>query len=177
MAKNLYIIATEARSGKSAICLGVMQLLLKDFQRVAFFRPIISGSAQGKKDHDINLILSQFYLNMRYEDAYCYTLDQARDMINQGKHTVMLENILAKYKELEANYDFVLLEGTDFLGGDMAFESDINIEIASNLALPRDSGVQRAGQGAREAHRLHADRHRHLLRKKTSTSSPPSSTA
>ena len=33
MAKNLYIIATEARSGKSAICLGVMQLLLKDFQR------------------------------------------------------------------------------------------------------------------------------------------------
>ncbi|WP_243439672.1 phosphate acetyltransferase [Fundidesulfovibrio soli] len=136
MAKNLYIIATEARSGKSAICLGVMQLLLKDFQRVAFFRPIISGSAQGKKDHDINLILSQFYLNMRYEDTFVYTLDQARDMINQGKHTVMIENILAKYKELESKYDFVLLEGTDFLGSDLAFESDINAEIASNIGCP-----------------------------------------
>jgi len=136
MAKNLYIIATEARSGKSAICLGVMQQLLKDFQRVAFFRPIISGSAQGKKDHDINLILSQFYLNMRYEDTFVYTLDQARDMINQGKHTVMLENILAKYKELESRYDFVLLEGTDFLGSDLAFESDINAEIASNIGCP-----------------------------------------
>ncbi|MFP5240098.1 MAG: phosphotransacetylase family protein, partial [Acidobacteriota bacterium] len=136
MAKNLYIIATEARSGKSAICLGVMQLLLKDFQRVAFFRPIISGSAQGKKDHDINLILSQFYLNMRYEDTFVYTLDQARDMMNQGKHTVMIENILAKYKELESKYDFVLLEGTDFLGSDLAFESDINAEIASNIGCP-----------------------------------------
>lgn len=136
MAKNLYIIATEARSGKSAICLGVMQLLLKDFQRVAFFRPIISGSAQGKKDHDINLILSQFYLNMRYEDTFVYTLDQARDMINQGKHTVMLENILAKFKELEARYDFVLCEGTDFVGTDSAFEFDINAEIAANLGCP-----------------------------------------
>jgi phosphate acetyltransferase len=136
MAKNLYIIATEARSGKSAICLGVMQQLLKDFQRVAFFRPIISGAAGGKKDHDINLILSQFYLNMRYEDTFAYTLDQARDMINQGKHTVMLENILIKFKELESQYDFVLCEGTDFVGGDSAFEFDINAEIASNLGCP-----------------------------------------
>ncbi len=136
MAKNLYIIATEARSGKSAVCLGVMQLLLKDFQRVAFFRPIISGSSTGKKDHDINLILSQFYLNMRYEETFVYTLDQARDMINQGKHTVMLENILTRFKELESRYDFVLCEGTDFVGGDSAFESDINAEIASNLGCP-----------------------------------------
>ncbi len=136
MAKNLYIIATEARSGKSAICLGVMQLLLKDFQRVAFFRPIISGSSQGKRDHDINLILSQFYLNMRYEDTFVYTLDQARDMINQGKHAVMLENILNKFKELESRYDFVLCEGTDFVGGDSAFEYDINAEIAANLGCP-----------------------------------------
>jgi phosphate acetyltransferase len=136
MAKNLYIIATEARSGKSAICLGVMQLLLKQFQRVAFFRPIITGGPQGKKDHDINLVLSQYYLNQRYEDTYVYTLDQARDMINQGKHTIILETILAKFKELEARYDFVLCEGTDFMGTDSAFEFDINAEIASNLGCP-----------------------------------------
>jgi phosphate acetyltransferase len=136
MSKNLYIIATEARSGKSAICLGVMQLLLKDFQRVAFFRPIVSGSALGKKDHDINLILSQFYLNMRYEDTFVYTLDQARDMMNQGKHAVLLENVLNKFKELEARYDFVLCEGTDFVGADSAFEFDINAEIAANLGCP-----------------------------------------
>ena len=136
MANNLYIIATEARSGKSAICLGVMQLLLRQFQRVAFFRPIITGSTQGKKDHDINLMLSQFYLNQRYEDTFAYTLDQARDMINQGKHTILLENILSKFKELESRYDFVLCEGTDFMGTDSAFEFDINAEIASNLGCP-----------------------------------------
>jgi phosphate acetyltransferase len=136
MAKNLFIIATEGRSGKSAICLGVMQLLLKDVQRVAFFRPIISGSLTDKMDHDINLILSHFSLNMKYEETYAYTLDQARDMINQGKHTILLENILAKFKELEAKHDFVLCEGTDFMAGDAAFEYDINAEIAANLGCP-----------------------------------------
>jgi phosphate acetyltransferase len=134
VAKNLYIITAEQRSGKSAICLGLMQLLLKDLQRVAFFRPIISGS--GKKDHDINLILSQFYLNMRYEDTYVYTLNEARDLVNTGRHAVLMDTILNRYKELESKYDFVLCEGTDFIGADPAFEFDINAEIASNIGCP-----------------------------------------
>ena len=136
MSKNLYITGTESRTGKSAIVLGVMQLLLRDVQRVAFFRPIISTPSKAKKDHDINLILSQFYLGMRYEDAYAYTIQEARDLVNKGQHTAMLETILNKYKDLESRYDFVLLEGTDFLGGDPAFEFDINAVIASNLGCP-----------------------------------------
>jgi len=136
MSTNLYITGTESRTGKSAIVLGVMQLLLRDVQRVAFFRPIISTPARAKKDHDINLILSQFYLGMRYEDTYAYTIQEARDLVNKGQHAALLETILNKYKELESRYDFVLLEGTDFLGGDPAFEFDINALIASNLGSP-----------------------------------------
>lgn len=136
MARNLYIITTEQRSGKSAICLGMMQLLLRDVRRVAFFRPIISGSRQGPKDHDIDLILSTYYLGMRYDETYALTLNEARDLINMGKQSVLLETVLNKFKELEARYDFVLLEGTDFLGGDPAFEFDVNAEIAANLGCP-----------------------------------------
>ncbi len=136
MVKNLYIIGTEPRTGKSAIALGVMQMLLRDIQRVAFFRPIISGGKPGKKDHDINLILSQFYLNQRYEDTFAYTLNEARDIVNRGDHDLLVETILAKYKSLEQRFDFVLCEGTDFLGSDSAFEVDINAEIAANLGAP-----------------------------------------
>ncbi|EPR39880.1 phosphate acetyltransferase [Desulfovibrio sp. X2] len=136
MAKNLYVINTEARSGKSAICLGLMQLLMRDIRRVGFFRPIISGSVEGKRDHDTNLILSQFYLNETYQDAYAYTLEQARDLINRGEHALLMENILAKYKALESRFDFILCEGTDFMGGDASFEFDINAEIAANLGAP-----------------------------------------
>jgi phosphate acetyltransferase len=133
MAKNLYVINTESRSGKSAICLGLMQMLMRHISKVGFFRPIISVQGNGKRDHDTNLILSQFHLNETYQDAFAYTLEQARDLINQGEHAVLMENILAKYKALEARFDFILCEGSDFIGGDSAFEFDINAEIAANL--------------------------------------------
>jgi len=59
MSKNLFITATEARSGKSAISLGIMELLLRKIDRVAFFRPLINSDKKGrKKDNDINLIAS-----------------------------------------------------------------------------------------------------------------------
>jgi phosphate acetyltransferase len=136
MAKNLYVINTESRSGKSAICLGLMQMLMRHIRRVGFFRPIISAQGNGKRDHDTNLILTQFHLNETYQDAFAYTLEQARDLINQGEHALLMENILAKYKALETRYDFILCEGSDFIGGDSAFEFDINAEIAANLGSP-----------------------------------------
>lgn len=136
MSKNLYITATEERSGKSAIVLGIMQMLLRDVSKVAFFRPIINAPGQGKRDHDINLILSEYQLDIPYEDTYAYTLKEARELINSGQHATLLENILEKYKQLEARYDFVLCEGTDFQGKDSAFEFDLNADIAANIGAP-----------------------------------------
>lgn len=136
MSKNLYITATEPRSGKSAIALGVMQLLTRNVRNVAFFRPIINNNVDGGRDHDINLILKQFNLDVAYEDTYACTLTEARELFNEGKHAQLLETILNKYKALEAKYDFVLCEGTDFQGKETPFEFDLNAEIAANLGCP-----------------------------------------
>ncbi len=40
MANKLYVAGTEARSGKSAIILGMMELLTRNVKKVAFFRPL-----------------------------------------------------------------------------------------------------------------------------------------
>jgi phosphate acetyltransferase len=136
MANSLFVLNIEPRSGKSAICLGLMQMLMRQIRRVGFFRPIISAQGNDKRDHDTNLILTQFHLNQAYQDAYAYSLEAARDLINQGEHAVLMENILAKFKALEKRFDFILCEGTDFIGGDSAFEFDINAEIAANLGSP-----------------------------------------
>ena len=150
MAKNLYITAAEGKSGKSAIALGMMQLLLRSIRKVAFFRPIIKQPQNGSaRDPDIDLILKHFDLDMPYEDTYAYTLQDARNQMNSGQHEAMLENILNKYKRLEAKYDFVLCEGTDFSGQDSAFEFDLNCAIAANIGSPvlvvanaRDKGFE-----------------------------------
>jgi len=136
MSRNLYVSATEERSGKSAVVLGVLQMVLRELRKVAFFRPIINDPGEGNKDHDIELMLKHFKLPVPYRDTYAYTLKQARELINSGQHALMLENILIKYKRLEAEYDFVLCEGTDFKGKNPAFEFDINADIAANLGAP-----------------------------------------
>ena len=136
MSKSLYIAATEARSGKSAIVLGVMQLLRAHVQRVAIFRPIINDPVDGAQDHDIDLMLKHFKLEMEYDQAYAYTLSEARRLLNEGQQTLLLENTLNKFKELEKEYDFVLCEGTDYIGGNAALEYEINTSIVSNLGCP-----------------------------------------
>jgi len=113
-----------------------MQLLSRDIQRVAFFRPIITASEANAKDHDINLVMSQFNLDMRYSEAYSLTMQKAREMINLGQHEVLLEKILNDFNNLKSRFDFILCEGTDFLGTDSAFEFDINADIAANLGCP-----------------------------------------
>ena len=135
MASNLYITTTEARSGKSAIVLGIMEMLLRDFGTVGFFRPIVDVTDAQSDDRDIRLVRD--YFELEPEDAcYAYTLADAAAMLNDGRQSELLEGVLSRYKELEQRCDFVLCEGTDFEGVTSAFEFDINVDIANNLGSP-----------------------------------------
>lgn len=133
MANNLYIIQTEERSGKSVISLGLMDALLKDFDKVAFFRPIIKSDPQKEVDPDIDLILTHNQLKIPYEDTYAYTYLEAKELINAQKQEALLDGILNKFKELENKYDFILCSGSDFEGASFGFEFELNIDIANNL--------------------------------------------
>ena len=133
MYHNLYITATESHSGKSAIVLGMMQLLIRNMRKVAFFRPIINEPVLDDKDHDTDLMLRHFKLDLPYRDTFAYTLEEARQLFNSGQRHLVIENILHKYRSLAQKYDFVLCEGTDFIGKDAAFEFELNADIAANL--------------------------------------------
>ena len=134
MSNNLFITATEARSGKSAISLGVMELLFRTIDKVGFFRPIITVEPTSKqRDDDINLIATHFNLEIPYEQMYGYTAEEASTLISRGKEEELLDGIISKYTHLKKHYDFILCEGTDFASSTAAFELDINAEISKNL--------------------------------------------
>jgi len=134
MAENLYITATEARSGKSAISLGIMEMLARKIDKVGFFRPIINVAPGSKsRDHDINLIASHFNLEIPYEKMYGYTAAEVTNLISRGKEAEVIELILNKYEDLRKICNFVLCEGTDFVSSSASFEVDINAEISKNL--------------------------------------------
>lgn len=135
---SLYITGTEARCGKSAICLGMTELLLRNIpaDKIAFFRPLISPNPKTGLDNDIELIREFFGLNIPYENAYAYSVEDADEMIADGLYDELMEGIMQKYKALEKECDFILCEGTDFESSTSTFEFDINAEIANNLGCP-----------------------------------------
>ena len=137
MANTLYITATEARSGKSAISLGLMEMLLRQIEKVGFFRPIITVDQEhNEKDNDIDLISSYFDLGIPYEKMYGYTAAEAGKLLSARGEGEVLEGIMRKYDQLEEVCEFILCEGTDFASSTAAFELDINAEISKNLGSP-----------------------------------------
>jgi phosphate acetyltransferase len=137
MSKNLFVTATEARSGKSAISLGIMELLVRKAGRVGFFRPLIHVEPdERKKDNDIDLFSSYFKLGIPYEKMFAYSVTEANHLMGHGRQDELLEGIFNAYKELEKEHDFILCEGIEIEGSSASFEFDINAEISNNLGCP-----------------------------------------
>lgn len=160
MAHTLYITATEAHVGKSAVALGTMRIVQGRVRRPAFFRPIIASADPARPDHDIELLTRVFGLETPYASAFACTLEEARAHINAGRSGALMDAILRAYKALEATCDFILCEGTDFTGKDPAFEFDLNGDIAAMLGAPVllvASGLERTAQEAQSAIRSGLD--------------------
>jgi len=135
MSKNLYITAVEAQSGKATVTLGIMEFLIRNLGRVAFFRPIVNVETDSK-DRVISLITDHYKLDTPYDEMYAYTSEEAQSLLAEKKHSKLLEGILTKYKALESDNDFVLCLGTDFVGESSPIEFELNAEIANNLGCP-----------------------------------------
>jgi len=137
MANKLYIAGTEPRTGKSAIILGMMELLTRNIKKVAFFRPLVDiGDDQNIMDNTISLIKHHYHLCYDYDEMYAYTVTEANQLIAMGKTAELHEGILAKFNALAAKADFVLCEGIVLEGASASFDFDINVEISNNLGCP-----------------------------------------
>ena len=136
MSNGLYITATEAGSGKSAIALGVMEMLFRKLDCVGFFRPIIRQDPQDAWDLDIELMSSQFNLDRPYDQMYGITQAEADQLLTLGKKDEVLERIIEKYNDAKQKCEFILCEGTDFVSSTAGVEFDINATIIKNLSCP-----------------------------------------
>ncbi|MBQ1968394.1 MAG: phosphate acetyltransferase [Flavobacteriales bacterium] len=136
MNKAVFVATSHARSGKTSISLGLMNMLTGMTQKVGYFRPVISDSAAGARDEHIETFLSYFNIDMQYDDAFVYTRSQVERLINQGKRDMIISRIISHYKALEEKFDFLLVDGSDYYPEGSIVEFEINLEIAHNLGLP-----------------------------------------
>ena len=136
MNKAVYIATSEHNSGKSIVTLGLMSMLIGKTAKVGYFRPIIEDFEDGKLDNHIETVISYFGLDIEFEDAFAITKSKLIKKKNKGKIGEVLDLIIDKYKKLEEQFDFVLVEGTSFSGEGTVIELDMNVLIAKNLGIP-----------------------------------------
>lgn len=132
MAQGIYLISEEPMAGKSAVALGLMELLSRSGLAVGFFRPLV----RSKEAHDpaIELIARRYSLGFSYDSMYGCTFEEARSLLSGSGDDELVSLVLDKYKALERVCDFVLCNGTDFSGGAaLPLEFDFNTDIANNL--------------------------------------------
>jgi len=136
MIKAVFIASAEAHSGKSIISIGLVNMLLGKAQKIGYYKPIINQNQLVKKDDHIDTILSHFDLPMTYDDTFAFTWEDVMSQTETENQGEMLDTIIRKYKSLEDKYDFIVVEGSDYLGEGTAFEFDTNAQIAKNLRAP-----------------------------------------
>ncbi len=111
-------------------------MLLGKAKKIGYFKPIINDEMNDKKDVHIETVLNHFNLPISYEDAFAFTRQEVLHRIQTDSEADIINTIITKYKKLEENYDFTVLEGSDFLGEGSAFEFEYNVLIAKNLGAP-----------------------------------------
>lgn len=136
MSKSIYISTVEKDSGKSLVSLGLLRMMLNKSAKVAYFRPVINLEKGEEKDNHINTVLSFFKLDIAYEDCFAYYQTEVVRLLSIGKEEEVLQTVIEKYKKLEADYDYVLVEGSDFSGKGGITELDVNLAIAKNIGAP-----------------------------------------
>lgn len=111
-------------------------MMLTKSSKVGYFRPIINKGKNSDYDNHTNTAINYFNLDIDYKDCYAYEQSDVVELLSEGKEDEVIHNVIKKHKQLEAKYDYVLVEGTDFSGEGGFTELDVNLMIAKNLGIP-----------------------------------------
>jgi phosphate acetyltransferase len=136
MTKAVFIVAAEPYSGKSLVALGLVNMLLGQARKVGYFKPIIDHDPAQRPDPHIQTVVSYFKLPLTDAPTHAYTRPEALRLLEADAQGELIDTVIRKFKQWEDNYDFTVVEGSDFLGPGTAIEFDANVSMAKNLGVP-----------------------------------------
>ncbi|MCL1870110.1 MAG: phosphate acetyltransferase [Promicromonosporaceae bacterium] len=131
--RSIVIASPEGDSGKSTVALGVIDLLVRQGQRVGVFRPVSRVSAAGgsERDHVLEMLLEHDGVDLTYDESVGITYDDVHANLDSA-----MSRIVARYHEVAAKCDSVVVLGTDYTDVSGPTELAFNAKIAANLGAP-----------------------------------------
>jgi phosphate acetyltransferase len=135
--RSIYIASPEGDTGKSTVALGVLELLVRQVQRVGVFRavsrvPDRPSAAGGQvRDHVLETMLAHDGVDLTYAETVGVTYDEVH-----ADPEAALARIVDRYHAVAAKCDAVVVLGTDYTDVSGATELAFNARVAANLDSP-----------------------------------------
>jgi phosphate acetyltransferase len=129
VSKSIYIASAEGHTGKSTIALGVLDALAGTVAKVGVFRPIARSSSE--PDYVLRMLLEHQGAEADYDRCVGTTYEAVH-----ADPDAALGRIVERYKAMEADYDAVLIVGSDYTDVGTPTELGFNARIAANLGAP-----------------------------------------
>ncbi|MFR9802442.1 phosphate acetyltransferase [Pseudonocardia sp. RS010] len=127
-ARSVYVAALEPGSGKSAVVLGLFEVLARRAGRAAFFRPVVAAAEP--PDPDVELVRRHYRLAQDHAASYALTAGELH-----APRATLLSRILDGWSTVAEGADVVVVEGSDLTGAP-ASEPDLNAAAAVHLEAP-----------------------------------------
>ncbi|MCP4268084.1 MAG: phosphate acetyltransferase [Candidatus Brocadiaceae bacterium] len=134
MAKNIYLASTSPSSGKSIICLGLINAFKGMVTNVGYFKPIGQKYRINEGYDKISIMIKNTF---EIEDELQYinpvSIKELNQYVTNNNQETFFQKVQESYNKIEKDKDVVMIDGTDYVGMKSAFEFDINADIANNL--------------------------------------------
>lgn len=127
---SMYLASFHPIGGKTMVTLGLMEGLSARVNKLGYFRPVAG------EQEDSQTALVQERYNLADRTRHAYTDEELDDMIAKGKEEEAMKHIIATYRELAAECEFVFISGADFNGQRTNSAYDFNLEVARNIGAP-----------------------------------------
>src|SRR6478609_3558178 len=129
MSRSVYIASPEGLSGKSAVALGLVDLLSNRVGRVGVFRPVVDSV--GEVDPVVELLVGHPGVTQSYDEAVGLTYQELH-----ADPEGSLSRIVDQFGILSAKYDAVVVVGSDYTDVTTGNEWASNAQIAANIGSP-----------------------------------------
>jgi phosphate acetyltransferase len=134
VARSIYLASLEPRAGRSLVTLGLVELLTRQLGEIGYFRPVVRPSDE--LDPRTELIMTRYGIDRDPRDLRAYTAEEVGHLLADGRNDEVFKTVLERYKRIEGDHPFIVIDGTDYTGTAAALEFEFNAQLANHLGAP-----------------------------------------
>jgi phosphate acetyltransferase len=126
----VYLVEHGPGAGKSAVALGLAELLSRKVPRIGVFRPVVDSPA----DPTLELLRARYHVEAPGEQLFGITSADAAALLAGGRSEELVGQIVERFRPLAQDHDAVVVIGSDI-------DDDQSPSLAFNVRLANEFGA------------------------------------